>query len=119
MPIIDVGQGTETFPWCKYGLGAQYDGEVAKPDKDSPCYLDYAHVDLPNGTGVLTLAEGIRIEGAFVDGRANGEALWSDSRSGWSYLGEFRDGEKHGQVVIACTITIMRIYTKSSKSIEK
>ena len=100
--LIDVGPGTPSYPQCNYPLGTQYDGEVAKPEVDSPCHLDYADVDLPHGTGVLTQPDGIRIEGAFVDGRANGEVHWTDTNTGWNYMGEFLNGTMHGQVVASC-----------------
>jgi len=100
MPLIDVGPGTFNFPQCNFPLGSTYDGEVSKPEPESPCHLDYAEVELPNGRGVLTQPDGVTIEGNFVDGRPNGEAHWTDSTTGWNYVGEFVDGKKHGQGIL-------------------
>ena len=98
--MIDVGPGTFNFPQCNFPLGSTYDGEVAKPEPESPCYGDYGEVELPNGRGVLTQPDGITIEGTFVDGRPSGEAHWTDAKSGWNYIGEFVDGKKHGQGIL-------------------
>ena len=100
MPLLDLGPGTLTFPRCNYPLGSTYDGEISKPDIESRWHGAYAEVELPNGTGKLEQPDGITIEGAFVDGLANGEALWTDTKSGWNYIGEFVEGKKNGQGII-------------------
>jgi hypothetical protein len=53
MLLIDVGPGTFNLPHCNFPLVSMHDGEVSKPEPESPCHLNHAEVELPNGRGFL------------------------------------------------------------------